>query len=98
MKLSWPRILTDTPRTAEFCYAVAQKGARAHASINEASCCFTRKFFCRFSTNHSTRSHQRADAVRRRLRAPRHAMALGVSARHQRLHSEDAARELRTHR
>ena len=44
------------------------------------------------------RSHQRTDTLRRRLLTSRHAMALGISARHQRLHSQDDARQLRAHR
>src|SRR6185369_10679995 len=63
-----------------------------HASINQAACCFTRKLFHRFCTDEATGSHQRTNALRRRVCTSRHAMALGISARHQRIPAEDDAR------
>src|ERR1041384_8409470 len=92
MKSSWPRILTEPCDSV----ILSREGAHDHASINEASGCFTRKFFGSFSPNRNpTRSQQTTHALRRRLRTPRHAVALGVSARHQRIPAEDDARQLR---
>src|SRR5689334_8905866 len=92
MKLPWPRILTE----ADDSVILSNKGAHKHASINEASCCFTRKFYgCFCPDQAATRSQPRADTLRRWLRTSRHAVALGVSARHQRVHPEDDARQLR---
>src|ERR1041384_2851560 len=81
-------------RTPRFCYSVARRSPR-HASTNEASGCLTRKFVRGFSPNSSTRPKQTTHALRRRLCSPRHAVALGVSAHHQRLPAEDDARHLR---
>src|ERR1043165_9860978 len=81
-------------RTLRFCYSVARRSPR-HASTNEASGCLTRKFVRGFSPNSSTRPKQTTHALRRRLCTPRHAVALGVSARHQRIPAEDDARQLR---
>src|ERR1043165_2222075 len=92
MKSSWPRILTEPYDSV----ILSREGAHDHASINEASGCFTRKFFGSFSPNRNpTRSQQTTHALRRRLRTSRHAVALGISARHQRIHPEDDARQLR---